>query len=153
MAVNFDALIAAGLHTEHRFVGARVELRDGRQTKVPYCAFQPTKKASTIDPATWCDFETARKTIADGRLPLLGFVLGDGFVGVNLDKCRNAETGVTDAWALAIIERLDSYTEVSVSGTGVHVICRGELPAGGRRRGPIEMYDAARYFVMTGQPL
>ena len=55
---------------------------------------------------------------------LLGFVLGDGFVGVDKDHCRNAETGAIEPWALAIVEQLDSYTEISVSGTGVHVICR-----------------------------
>jgi putative DNA primase/helicase len=153
MRVNFDALIAAGLHTEHRFVGARVELRDGRRTKVPYCAFKPMQRASSTDPATWSDFETAREAIEQDKLPLLGFVLGEGFVGVDLDKCRNPKTGVIEAWASAIVERLDSYTEISVSGTGVHVICRGELPTGGRRKDRIEMYDAARYFVMTGQAL
>jgi putative DNA primase/helicase len=153
MVVNFDALIAAGLHTEHRFVGARAEFRDGRLTKVPYCAFKPTQKASSTDPATWCDFDTARDAIQRGKLPLLGFVLGQGYVGVDLDKCRHPETGVIEAWALEIVEQLNSYTEISMSGTGVHVICRGELPKGGRREGRIEMYDSARYFVMTGQPL
>jgi putative DNA primase/helicase len=142
MAVNFDALISAGLHTERRFVGARVESRDGLPTKVPYCAFKPMQKASSTDPATWCDFETAREAIEHGKLPLLGFVLGHGFVGVDLDKCRQRDTGVIEAWASAIVERLNSYTEVSMSGTGIHVICRGELPNGGRRKAHIEMYDA-----------
>ena len=39
---------------------------------------------------------------------------------------------------------LGSYTERSVSGRGVHVICRGALPDGARRRGPVEMYDRAQ---------
>jgi primase-polymerase (primpol)-like protein len=49
-----------------------------------------------------------------------------------------------------IIDRLDSYTEVSVSGSGVHIICRGVVPQPGNRKGRIEMYDSKHYFVMTG---
>jgi putative DNA primase/helicase len=146
--INFDAFPLA-LRTVRRWVGARLEPRDGRQTKVPYCAADPTRKASSTDPNTWSDFATAVSAIKDGRLPLLGFVLGDGFVGVDLDKCRDAVTGVIEQWAQQIIDLLATYTEISVSGTGVHMICRGELPRGGRRKGQIEMYDSARFFVMT----
>src|SRR5262249_32924085 len=49
-----------------------------------------------------------------------------------------------------IVDRLGGYTETSVSGTGVHIICRGALPPGRRRKGRIEMYECARYFVVTG---
>jgi hypothetical protein len=49
---------------------------------------------------------------------------------------------------------LDSYAETSVSGTGVHVIVRANLNGHQRRRnGPVEVYDAGRYFVMTGVPV
>jgi len=70
-----------------------------------------------------------------------------------------------DEWAAAIIARLSSYTEVSPSGTGVHVILRGMLPEGvnGKEKefsGPgyrpdakIEMYSAKRYFTFTGDKL
>ena len=150
---NVDVFVVAGLAAERRWVGARLEPRDGRLTKVPYCASDPSRKASSTDPSTWSDFAMARRTVESGRLPLLGFMLGDGYVGVDLDKCRNAETGATEPWALEIIELLDSYAEISVSGTGVHIIAKGALPPGGRRKGPIEMYDRARFFVMTGVAL
>jgi putative DNA primase/helicase len=52
---------------------------------------------------------------------------------------------------LKIVELFDSYAEVSVSGTGVHIFCRGEIPDGkGHRRGRIEIYDRSRYFTVTG---
>ena len=51
------------------------------------------------------------------------------------------------------ISALQSYAEVSQSGTGIHIICKGSLPEGGRRRGKVEMYDSGRFFVMTGQPI
>jgi len=56
---------------------------------------------------------------------------------------------VDDA-ALDIIGRLDSYTEVSPSGTGYHVLVTGKLPDGRNRRGSVELYDTARFFTVTG---
>jgi putative DNA primase/helicase len=48
---------------------------------------------------------------------------------------------------------LDSYTEITPSGTGLHTLAYGRLPPGGRRRGQIEMYDALRFFTVTGHHL
>ncbi|KTG30225.1 phage NrS-1 polymerase family protein, partial [Haloferax profundi] len=59
-------------------------------------------------------------------------------------------TGDVDDDAQDIIDRLDSYTEVSPSGTGYHVLIKGELPNGRNRRGHIELYDTARFFTVTG---
>jgi primase-polymerase (primpol)-like protein len=78
------------------------------------------------------------------------FTDDDPIVGVDLDDCRDPETGDVDDVALDIIERLDSYTEVSPSGTGYHVLITGELPEGRNRRGSIELYDTARFFTVTG---
>jgi putative DNA primase/helicase len=70
-------------------------------------------------------------------------------VGVDLDDCRNPTTGELSSWAQDIVDRLDSYDEVSPSGRGVHVIVEGELPPGRNRRGDVEMYDEARFFTVT----
>jgi putative DNA primase/helicase len=135
------------------WVGARLEARAGRLTKVPYCAFDPTRRASSTDPRTWCSYRTARAALLRGDFQHVGFVIRDPYVGVDLDHCRNAESGAIEPWALSIVQRLNSYSEASVSGTGVHVICRGTLPPGARRKGAIEMYSEARYFLMTGRCL
>ncbi len=147
-------LLPPELRTEARWVVARVEDREGgKPTKIPYCPHAPARKASTTNPSMWSDFATAARLVREETFPALGFVLGDGFVGVDLDGCRDATSGVIEPWAQEIVDRLNSYTEVSVSGTGIHVICQGALPPGRRRKGSVEMYDHARYFVMTGQPL
>jgi len=78
------------------------------------------------------------------------FTTQDGYVGVDLDKCGDRTTGHLEPWAQAIVDRLDSYTEWSVSGTGVHILCLGVLPPDGNRRGRVEMYDRDRYFTVTG---
>ncbi len=103
--------------------------------------------ADSTDSETWRSFEEA---IEDGRG--LGFVFtsGDPFTGIDLDKCRDPETGVVEEWARRIVEDLDGYVEVSPSGTGLHIIVRGKLPAGHNRRGHVEAYSAERYFTMSG---
>ena len=53
-----------------------------------------------------------------------------------------------DAWD--IIRALDSYTEISPSGTGIRIFARGKLPPGGRKRGRFEMYETGRYLTVTG---
>ena len=62
----------------------------------------------------------------------------------------NPESGEIQEWALEIINEIKSYTEYSVSGSGVHMIVKGKLPGNRNRTGNIEMYDAKRFFVVTG---
>lgn len=72
---------------------------------------------------------------------------------MDLDGCLDPETGEAEPWAMQIVEDLSSYTEVSPSGTGLHVIARAELPEGRRRDDKIEMYDRGRFFTVTGRRL
>lgn len=128
----------------------REDERNGKATKIP---IDPTtgEFASTTDAETWAPFETAREQVQFGTEDGLGFVFTDDdpIVGVDLDDCRDPETGEIDAWAVDVIETLDSYTEVSPSGTGFHVLVTGALPDGRNRRGEIELYETARFFTVT----
>lgn len=127
--------------------------RDGKPTKIPIDPEQG-EPASTTDATTWTDFETALTAIKQSKPSVdgLGFVFAeaDPLVGVDLDDCRDPETGTGADWATAIIDQLDSYTEVSPSGTGYHVLVDGELPDGRNRKGDVELYDSARFFTVTG---
>jgi primase-polymerase (primpol)-like protein len=120
-------------------------------TKVPYMATRPTVRASVDAPATWGRFSDAVAAMYAGSATGLGVVLGGGLVGVDLDHVRAERTGLVDDAAMAIVRALDSYAEVSPSGTGVHVLALGSLPPGGRRRGSLEMYDGGRFFTVTGR--
>lgn len=73
-------------------------------------------------------------------------------MGVDLDDCIDPKTGDIEPWAAKIIEKLDSYTELSPSGTGVHIITKGEIPANGKMENG-EMYSAKQFFTMTGHHL
>ncbi|MFC6888192.1 hypothetical protein [Halorubrum trueperi] len=78
------------------------------------------------------------------------FTADDPLVGVDLDDCRDPETETPTAWAADVIGQLDSYTEVSPSETGYHILITGDLPEGRNRAGDIELYDRARFFTVTG---
>jgi hypothetical protein len=133
---------------------ARPEV-DGKVTKIPV---NPGKgiNANPTDPATWGTFEEAeayyRRAHQDDCIGGIGFVFTkeDPYCGVDLDDCRNPASGEIQDWATEILKQLNSYSEVSPSGTGVKVFLKGKLPSHGRKFGNIEMYDTARYFTMTG---
>ena len=80
---------------------------------------------------------------------------GDGLCGIDIDHCRDPATGALSDMAVQIIARMDSYTEASPSGTGVHILFTGTKPAGPCRKSSIglEMYDGGRYFTVTGNVL
>jgi primase-polymerase (primpol)-like protein len=146
--------LPASLRQYDQWVCWTTQERGGKATKVP---LDPTSVsgayASTADPATWGSFESALQRATAPDVDGIGFVFTseDPFVGVDLDDCRD-ESGLSDE-AIEIITRLHSYTEVSPSGSGLHVLVRGELPEGPRRKGGVEAYDDARYFTMTGERL
>jgi putative DNA primase/helicase len=79
----------------------------------------------------------------------LGFVFcsGDPYTGIDLDNCVS-EDGEIALWALEIVRYLDSYTELSATGTGIHIIVRGDVP--NRRKGDVEIYSSKRFFTVTG---
>ncbi len=126
----------------------RLEVRDGKPTKVPYSPHGG--RASSTDLMTWGAFEEALAAL--DRFDGIGFMFcsADPYTGVDLDGCRDPETGEIAPWAAEIVSALDSYTELSPSGTGVHIIAKGTLPGRGGKRKSIEMYDMRRFFTVTG---
>jgi putative DNA primase/helicase len=113
--------------------------------------------ASTIDPKTWDRFEAAVRRFQRGDLDGIGFVLSEPYAAVDLDDCRDPTSGRIQDWALKIVADINTYTEVSPSGTGLHLILKGTLPPGGNVRkmgkGKIEIYDSHHYFTVTGRRL
>lgn len=141
------------LREREQWVLWRYVWRPPKWTKVPH-QIAGEANASPTDRRTWGRWLDAVKALRPGKTGL-GYVFSsdDPFVGIDLDQCRHRETGEIEPWAMEIVRKLNGYTEISVSGTGVHVIVRGELPKGRRRKGPIEVYDRDRFFVVTGKVL
>jgi putative DNA primase/helicase len=116
--------------------------------KVPYSA-RSGRRASSTDLLTWSTFEEALEAYENGQYAGLGFVFAsaDPYTGIDVDNCVD-ENGEIAGWALEIVRYFDSYTERSATGTGLHVIVRGEVP--NRRKGEVEVYSSKRFFTVTG---
>jgi putative DNA primase/helicase len=130
---------------------------NGELTKVPY---NPDTgwRASTTNPDTWCSFGRAVAAFeTNTRWDGIGFILSenDPLFLIDLDKCRDPETGQVDDWAERIARTFATYTEPSVSGTGLHLIGKGRKPGNRAKQGGgrIEIYDRARFATITGRPL
>jgi putative DNA primase/helicase len=133
--------------------------------------FQPLNDslilASTTNPEHWKSYSEAEEATLLGSYDGIGFVFkkGGGIVGIDLDGCRNPETGKIASWALEIIRHFNSYTEISPSGSGIHIFVRGNLRAdvsGWKKsldvpeivpgkKPAIEIYQHSRFFTFTGQ--
>lgn len=116
------------------------------------------RAASSTNSLTWGTLGQAVQRYLthheDEKLNGIGFVFSafDPYMGVDLDKCRDPETGKFTEESEALIKKIDSYTETSPSGTGVHIIVRAKIPAG-KKKGNIEMYFEKRYFCFTGRAI
>ena len=150
---SIDALLE--LKQRRQWVVYRSEDRGGRISKVP---FQTNgRKASTTKPTTWTTYEVVCEAVQEKHFDGIGFVFtaNDPFAGIDLDNCIDKEGNVAD-YAKKIIFALESYSEYSPSGNGVHIILKGQVPKGGinRKHGidglyPIEIYDRGRFFTVT----
>ena len=122
-------------------------------SKIPMQA-KERKGASSVNPETWCDFETAEKAVNDGIYDHIGFVFNNnGIVGIDID-CGFDSDGFLSDVGIDIMRACHSYTEKSRSGRGVHILLKGDLPFKGKNNGQgVEIYKSNRYFIVTGQKL
>jgi P4 family phage/plasmid primase-like protien len=154
------------------------------KTKVPYGAYNNnTDRADATDHHTWLTRADAERLARVRAMQGIGIVLGklgDGWflVGIDADTCRDPATGAIAAWADAIIGLLDTYSEISPSGSGIKLFfliaaedvrrflrlinvtderwgikrTLGE-PTGQVHPAAIEFYASHRFFTTTGQKL
>lgn len=128
--------------------------RNGKKTKIPFNA-ATGEFAKSNDSSTWSDYQTAVKCKgADG----VGFFFEPPYVGIDLDNIeddlhlyKNGER--LDNIVAEFTDAFKSYTEVSPSGNGLHIIIKGKIPGNRKRKGNIEMYDSGRFFTMTGNKI
>ncbi|MDX8513594.1 DUF3987 domain-containing protein [Mesorhizobium captivum] len=142
----------------------RYELLQGetKPRKIPYNP-KTGAKVSTTDPQTWCSFQEAVEA-ANGAANWagIGFVFSerDPYCGIDLDDPYALKEDGTPKFSTEkaaeiaerngkILSEADSYTELSPSGKGVHIIIKARVSSG-RRRDAVEIYSSGRYFTMTG---
>lgn len=107
--------------------------------------------ASSTDPATWSSFAAVQKGVGDG----LGVMLGGGLGCYDLDGALD-ECGALKWWARTVLEGIREpvvFSEVSVSGRGLHVFVEAPERSGSRRSvgdGAVERYSRSRFIRTTG---
>lgn len=154
-----------------RWVGWRFEPKDDptdKPDKVPV-SFNFNGRASSTKASTWCGLDHARArlrhdyaqhTSSTRYIEGLGFTLGDGWLGIDLDNVRDPDTNEIQQWARDLgtaARALGAYIDRTPSGKGFHFILRGTKPAhwgsiGTAPEGQVgafEMYDGGRYFTMS----
>lgn len=163
---------------EKRWVAWRVEDRNGKPTKVPYCSAEPEREAEPDNSTTWLshvEAETCAQRLNGGQgVGLMLGARGDQWIaGIDLDTCQDPHTGKVEAWAQEVISRFATYAEVSPSGAGIKLFFlidpadieplrqvmgtqhgRQWKRANGKDHPPaIELYISHRYFVVTWRRL
>lgn len=144
---------------DHWVIWRYEEDASGRKRKAPYQAKHPTQYAKSNDPKTWASYEEALAAAPDDGGGIGFMLLDSGVAALDLDDCRDRDTGALDAWARDLIAKADgAYVEVTPSGRGLRVIGRskGEPAQTIRRRGEgkVEIYrNTARYICVTGKRL
>ena len=147
--VDVDS-IPVNIRGEARWLAWDFVQRDGKWVKVPI-HFRDGKWASASDPNI---FGTLTDVIEAGRGDGIGFALGDGWVGLDLDDCRDPLTGELTEQAQDIVNRVGSYAEVSPTLTGVKIFARADLPetltGTVSKDKSVEFYKSGRFFTVTG---
>jgi putative DNA primase/helicase len=124
--------------------------------KPPLQACNSNRFAKSDDPATWANYTDALAEVTAGRADGIGYMLaGSDLNAIDLDHCRDPITGVIETWAQTEIDTANSYTEVTVSGTGLRILGIGsgaELHrkfqiAGTTNGAAIELYRCTNRFI------
>ena len=153
--INYD-----NIPEELRRLRQWVCAREGSKVPMQATCYRP---ASSTDPTTWSSFEEARRAVELKYYDYIGFVFNDnGIVGIDLDDAvfglelasllgGTINTRYASNIANNILGWCDTYAEVSKSGTGLHILLKGDIPFKGKNNlNGVEMYKTARFFIMTG---
>ncbi|MGE0976225.1 phage/plasmid primase, P4 family [Bacillus cereus] len=156
MRYKFNQIPAELKNTPH-WILWRSEVRNGKKTKVPYQI--NGEMAQSNNKRSWSTFPTIIKFYEQGDYDGIGFMFSkdDPFIGIDIDHC--IQEGALTSLAEDVIEIVNSYTEYSPSGDGIHIIAKGKLPLKGPGTGRknvdigLEVYRHGRYFTFTGNCL
>ena len=165
-APNFD-FIPEELKDRKHWVLWKVKSRSGKLTKVP---FQVNGiEADSTDPYTWSSYAEVVEAYQKGGYDGIGFTFDvlDSYAGVDLDHCISEDGSILPK-AKAILDKLNSYSEISPSGKGIKIFLKAKNPVSIRKKDgkyqqgfdskksgilEIEIYYGYRFFTTTGHRL
>lgn len=130
----------------NQWVCWRYTLAKGRWTKIPFCP--SGSRASATNPDHYSSFEDVFTAYTKGHYSGVGFALttDDPFVALDIDHCLTGSVITEEAGG--IIKLMNSYSEISPSGTGIRILAKGIIPKNVKKE--IEMYISGRYITLTG---
>lgn len=139
------------LKAHDKWVAWKYVTRDGRKTKPPVNPHNG-RLARNNKPEDWGTYDQAIARVKKDGLAGVGFVIteDDGLTGIDLDHVRDEKTGVLEPWAAEIIDLAETYAEVSPSGTGIRLFCKGKIEKqiANKDKG-VEIYSKGRYLTIT----
>jgi putative DNA primase/helicase len=141
--------IPQALKLERRWVCWRYEWNGHRWAKILITTYG--RHARSNDATTWTTFEAALDAYKKGGFDGIGFCLGQGWSGIDLDHC--IENGAVIEGARGPLAQLPCYVEVSPSGTGVKAFGSAAGRSGGEWRFDTKsrtLWQGARFFAVTG---
>jgi hypothetical protein len=156
---NYTNVLVAALGQNVQWVNFKLIEKDGKLTKIPY--FKGNRKASSTNPNTWKTYAEASKDYANTANGFSGvgiiFTPAKTLLGIDIDHVLD-ENGKVFGEHKDEIEKLiseaDTYTEISPSGTGLHLLLLVPegLPLVANRQSPFEAYTSGRFFTVTEKP-
>jgi putative DNA primase/helicase len=147
---RFSDGMLSELQSLPQWVVWRAELdSEGKKKKVPYNPHHHLVKANVKIPKSWGTLDQSLKALETGNYSGIGFMLTPPLSFIDLDHSFDKTTQtITDPQAAAIVQEMKSYTEVSPSGTGLHILAYGLLSGRGIHT-EIEMYGQDRFTTIT----
>lgn len=152
-------IIPAELRARNQWVVWRSVVGEGSIRKPPFNPRAPEFGADVNDPATWGSFEEALRTWQENPsfISGIGYVFheDDGFFGIDIDdeaKVKQENLPARRELVNQILTKVNTYTEISPSGKGLHLIGKGRLAFDGKASSSLgfEVYHHRRYFTITG---
>ncbi len=143
---KFRASLPAEMLNQKRFVRYFLKPKpEGGTAKIPL--------GNHSDPSTWSTFDVCVAALEPGKEQGIGYNFFGGEIhGLDLDHCRNPQTGKICSEAMVLLSRLGSWAEYSVSGQGIHVFFKGSVR--GKQLGETCLQywnpkNSPRFFALT----
>ncbi|MHC3438505.1 phage NrS-1 polymerase family protein [Natrialbaceae archaeon A-gly3] len=147
-------------HRQHRWGAIPKPLREHNQWLV-------TKDGSPVQPAEGWQHPENQLSFRDvcrmakkrNGKPAFALHSEDPFVILDFDDVRDSVEGQISDEVAAWIERLPTYSEISRSGTGLHLVCEGAMLPGRNEtgeldeQGKVEVFDSGQYVILTGRQI
>lgn len=107
------------------------------------------------DESTWSDIQTALSAINRFNADGLAFYFKPPYIGIDLDDIgddldRYLQGDIESNIVHVFMNSTKTYSEISMSGKGIHIIGKAKIPGDRRRKGNVEMYTEGRFFAITG---